>query len=168
VYYDGERLGYWEYPCGQPPPVAADASIEEAEYRKQALAYMRNHKRRLPIVMTARALREWSFYHPNFQTALDVYEGRDRWVSRLGFAQYYGLLPLGAVGFVSMRRRRVPTWPLTALFVGVTVAAVVTYGTTRFRAPAEVGLVIFAAFGIDAVARAITSHGAGHASGGST
>jgi hypothetical protein len=169
VYY-GERLGYWEYTCGQPAPPAADASIEEAEYRKQAFTYIGNHQRRLPIVMAARVLRQWSFFHPNQQTALDVYEGRDRWVSRLGVAQYYGLLPLGAVGFVSMRRRRVPTWPLAALFVGVTVTAVVTYGVTRFRTPAEIGLVIFAAVGVDAIVHAVTHafHAGGQAPGGST
>jgi 4-amino-4-deoxy-L-arabinose transferase-like glycosyltransferase len=169
VYY-GERLGYWEYTCGQPAPPAADTSIEDVEYRKQAFTYIGNHQRRLPIVMAARVLRQWSFFHPNQQTALDVYEGRDRWVSRLGVAQYYGLLPLGAVGFVSMRRRRVPTWPLAALFVGVTVTAVVTYGVTRFRTPAEVGLVIFAAVGVDAIVHAITHtfHAGGQAPGGST
>ncbi len=164
VYY-GERLGYWEFTCGQPPPPAADASIEEAEYREQALTYIGNHERRLPVVMLARVLRQWSFFHPNQQTALDVYEGRDRWVSRLGVAQYYGLLPLGAIGFVGMRRRRVPTWPLTALFVGVTVTAIVTYGVTRFRTPAEIGLVIFAANGLDAIVRAMRPERRAHAEG---
>jgi 4-amino-4-deoxy-L-arabinose transferase-like glycosyltransferase len=171
VYY-GERLGYWEYTCGQPPPPAADVSIEDALYRRQAFAYISNHERRVPIVVVARVLRQWSLFHPNQQTALDVYEGRDRWVSRVGLAQYYGLLPLGAVGFVAMRRRGVLTWPLTALFVGVTIAAIVTYGVTRFRVPAEIGLVIFAAFGLDAIVRAVTrrrdAHVAGQRPGGLT
>jgi 4-amino-4-deoxy-L-arabinose transferase-like glycosyltransferase len=167
VYYGG-RLGYWEYPCGQPPPPAADTSIEEALYRKKALTYIGNHERRLPIVLAARVLRQWSFFNADQQTGFDVYEGRDRWVSRLGVAQYYGLLPLGAVGFAGMRRRRVPTWPLTALFVGVTVTAMITYGVTRFRTPAEIGLVIFAAFGVDAIVRVIKPQVAGHAPGTST
>jgi hypothetical protein len=69
-----------------------------------------------------------------------------------------------------MRRRRVPTWPLAALFVGVTVTAVVTYGVTWFRTPAEVGLVIFAAVGVDAIVRASTRtfQAGGQAPGGST
>jgi 4-amino-4-deoxy-L-arabinose transferase-like glycosyltransferase len=167
VYYTG-RIGYWSYPCGQPPPPAADASIEEGVYRKQALTYISNHERRLPTVIAARVLRQWSFYSPDQQTGFDVYEARDRWVSRLGVAQYYGLLPLGAVGFVAMRRRRTPTWPLTSLFIGVTVTAIVTYAATRFRTPAEIGLVIFAAFGVDAIVRAFTPQTAGQAPGGST
>jgi 4-amino-4-deoxy-L-arabinose transferase-like glycosyltransferase len=171
VYY-GERLGYWEYTCGQPPPPAADVSIEDELYRQQAFAYISNHERRVPVVVVARVLRQWSFFHPNQQTALDVYEGRDRWVSRLGLAQYYGLLPLGAIGFVAMRRRGLLTWPLTALFVGVTITAIVTYGVTRFRVPAEIGLVILAAFGVDAIGRALLPRRAvqveGQSPGGST
>jgi hypothetical protein len=50
-----------------------------------------------------------------------------------------------------MRRRRIPILPLVALAVTATLAAASTFGVTRYRAPAEVALVVAAAIGIAAV-----------------
>ena len=44
-----------------------------------------------------------------------------------------------------MRRRRIPILPLLAVALTATVAAAATFGVTRYRAPAEVPLVVAAA-----------------------
>ncbi len=50
-----------------------------------------------------------------------------------------------------MRRRKVPIYPLVAIAVIATFAAAITFGVTRYRAPAEVALVLAAAIGAGAV-----------------
>jgi NO-binding membrane sensor protein with MHYT domain len=49
---------------------------------------------------------------------------------------------------VVMRRRRIPIFPLLAIALTATVAAAATFGVTRYRAPAEVPLVVAAAIGM--------------------
>jgi hypothetical protein len=63
---------------------------------------------------------------------------------------YYVLVPFAVIGLVAMRRRRTPIWPVLALFVIATFAAATTFGVTRYRAPAEIGLVLAAAIGVAA------------------
>ena len=50
-----------------------------------------------------------------------------------------------------MRRRRIPIFPLIAIALIATFAAAITFGVTRYRAPAEVALVLAAAIGDGAV-----------------
>jgi hypothetical protein len=49
-----------------------------------------------------------------------------------------------------MHRRKVTIWPVIALAISATIAAAVTFGLPRYRAPAEIGLVLVAAVGIGA------------------
>jgi hypothetical protein len=69
-----------------------------------------------------------------------------RWLSLIAFFA----LALRLAGAVILRRRRVILLPLTALAVSVTVGVAVTYGFTRFRAAAEVAIVLLAAVAVDA------------------
>jgi hypothetical protein len=66
---------------------------------------------------------------------------------------YYALLPAAIFGAVVLRRRRVTLLPLVALCVTVSIGAALTYGFTRFRAAAEVAIVLLAAVAVDAVLR---------------
>jgi xanthosine utilization system XapX-like protein len=54
-----------------------------------------------------------------------------------------------------LRRRRVPLTPLLAVLGAVALTVGFVYGTTRFRAPAEVPLVLVGSVGIDAVIRKV-------------
>ena len=65
------------------------------------------------------------------------------------------LLALSVVGVVALRRRRVPLTPLLAVIGAVALTVGFVYGTTRFRAPAEVALVLVGSVGIDAAIRRI-------------
>jgi hypothetical protein len=57
---------------------------------------------------------------------------------------------LAVVGAVVVRRKGVTLIPLLAPAVIVRVVAAVFYGLVRFRAPAEVSIVVLAAVAIDA------------------
>jgi hypothetical protein len=59
------------------------------------------------------------------------------------------------VGAVTLRRRRVPLTPVLAVLAAVALTVGFVYGTTRFRAPAEVSLVLLGSVGIDATIRRI-------------
>ncbi|HEY8216818.1 MAG TPA: hypothetical protein VIH82_06780, partial [Acidimicrobiia bacterium] len=79
------------------------------------------------------------------QARLSTTEGRPIEAAWAGMALYYLLLPLAVAGAVLMRRRRLVFWPLVVLAVYVTVMSALSYGTIRFRIPAEVGIVVLAA-----------------------
>ncbi len=74
--------------------------------------------------------------------------GRASWI---GLFAYYALWPFAIYGLVLLRRRRIPILPLVAIAVIATFAAAITFGVTRYRAPAEVALVVAAAIGIAGV-----------------
>ena len=65
-----------------------------------------------------------------------------------GLFSYYLLLPFAGVGLVSLWRRRISILPLVAGPVIVTFSAATTFGVTRYRAPAEVAIVLAAAVGM--------------------
>jgi 4-amino-4-deoxy-L-arabinose transferase-like glycosyltransferase len=152
VWY-GLHIGYYAN-CFQGPWPAPglDESQRDVEPRKQAIEYTKAHIDRLPLVVAARVGRLWGLFKPGQTTALDWWiEGRGRAASWIGEFAYFALWPFAIYGLVLMRRRRIPILPLVALAVTATLAAASTFGVTRYRAPAEVALVVAAAIGIAAV-----------------
>ena len=64
---------------------------------------------------------------------------------------YWLLLVPGVAGGVLLRRRRVVIYPLLAFVATAALAVAPTIGDVRYRAAAEVPLVLLAAVAIDAV-----------------
>jgi hypothetical protein len=147
--YYGDLIGYWFYPCAQPIPRELDQSLDEKVFRQRARQYIENHKRRVPVVVTVRVLRQWNLFKPDQHTAFDTFEDRERALSRIGLAQFYLAVPFAVGGVVLLRRARTPVWPLLAVGAIVTFAAAITYGNTRFRSPFDVVLVALAAVAVD-------------------
>jgi 4-amino-4-deoxy-L-arabinose transferase-like glycosyltransferase len=154
VYY-GKYIGYYANCFQGPwPSNKLDESQRDLVPRKQAIEYIKAHWTRTPLVVAARVGRLWGLFKPGQTTALDWWlEGRGRAASWIGLFSYFALLPFAAIGLFAMRRRRIPILPLVALAAIATFAAAITFGVTRYRAPAEVALVIAAAVGIDAIRR---------------
>jgi hypothetical protein len=71
----------------------------------------------------------------------------------LGFAAYWVLVPAAVVGVIILRRRPAPLLPLLALAATVSIGAAVTFGFTRFRAAAEVSIVLLAAVAVATLLR---------------
>lgn len=151
--YNGQFAGYWDYQCqqkvrdaiGDPP---GDESQTALYWRSLGFDYAREHIGELPRVMTLRVLRQWEIFRPLQNVTLGGIEGRNRDASSIGLLMFYGLAGLSVVGAVSMRRRRIPLLPIGVQFLSVTITSAYTYGTVRFRAPAEPALCVLGAVGL--------------------
>jgi 4-amino-4-deoxy-L-arabinose transferase-like glycosyltransferase len=149
--YSGPLIGFWVGLCktyGELP--GRDPSAYADRERRAARDYARDHLERLPLVIPARVGRTWSAYRPFQMAKFAEAEGRPKWISLTGWGIYWVLIGLAVVGAVVLRRKRVKLIPLLAPAVIVTVVAAVFYGLVRFRAPAEVSIVVLAAVALDA------------------
>lgn len=163
--YHGNLLGFWYFPC-ESTGVRGDASVVSATQRDKGLRYIRHHLDRVPVVVAARVGRVWSVYRPAQGPHLDVIEGRNLRVSQAGLAAYWLLVPFAVAGVVILARRRsLALLPLLAPVAMVTLTAITTYGTTRFRAGAEVSIVVLATVAVDASVTALR-HGRREPAGG--
>jgi hypothetical protein len=78
---------------------------------------------------------------------------REYWASWAALISYYLLAVPSIFGWILLRRRRVPTFPLVALVCSVVVTVALTFGQFRYRAMAEVALVVLAAVALDSLGR---------------
>ena len=147
--YSGSRIGLWDAFCAEDVPAGGDQSRASAAYRSAAVDYIGDHLDRVPAVVAARVGRVWSVFQPVQMADYSVAEGRERALSLIGTFVYYPLVVAAVAGAVVLIRRRTPLWPLAATFVMVTITAMVLYGLTRFRVPAEVAIVVLAAVLVD-------------------
>ena len=146
TYYGG-AIGFWTLE-GVEDSFELDGSDQSqvsAAYRAAAVDYALDNRHRWPAVVAARVGRVWSVYRPLQMLDWNKGEGREVWASMLAFGGYLVLVPAAVCGWVGLRRGRVWTWPLMAMFVYVTVVAAAFYGLPRLRVPAEIALVVLAA-----------------------
>jgi hypothetical protein len=144
-YGDGIGLTNLFEPCVPPRP-EGDQSVLARSLQDRAVDYMREHPARVPVVMAARVGRSLSMFMPADMLWFNEPEGRERWATMLGLLAFYPVLALATGGsLVAWRRNRAAAWILVAPVVIVVVASALTYGQTRFRSPAEPGLVVLAA-----------------------
>jgi Dolichyl-phosphate-mannose-protein mannosyltransferase len=154
--YSGPFLGFWSLKCGtQFVPPKGDASVQARFYRDKVRDYVSDHKSRVPVVVFAREGRTWGFFNVNQQITIDQIEDKELNTSRIALGMYYALVAFSVVGVVALRRRRVPLTPLLAVLGAVALTVGFVYGTTRFRAPAEVSLVLLGSVGVDAAIRRV-------------
>jgi 4-amino-4-deoxy-L-arabinose transferase-like glycosyltransferase len=147
--YYGPEIGYGNLGC-LTEKVNKDQSVADKQYTHAALHYAESHLSRVPLVLFAREGRTFGFWNPIQQTNIDA-QWMGTWVgvTRLEMFSYWLLLIPAVAGLVILRRRRVPVYPLLAFFLTVIVAVATSLGDPRYRAAAEVPLVLMAAVGID-------------------
>jgi len=152
--YDGRLYGYAELACVLlAPGISSDPSVADGQYRSLAITFMKDHRGEVPAVVLARLGRTFGVYRPGQQMDLETERGTHLWVIQLAAAMYWVLLPLGVYGLVVARRRRVMVYPLLVFPLSVLISVALTIGATRYRAPAEIPLVLLAAVGVDQLAR---------------
>lgn len=149
---------FWDVGCIASAHPPGDESDQNVYFRRQATNFLSHHKRQAVVVFAARVGRLWNIYRPLEGTRLDLIEGHPLWASRLGLAMFAALAPLAGAGAVALHRRRVPLAALLSLPIVVTATAALIYGTTRFRAPAEITLVVLASVAIEALATRTWPH----------
>ena len=153
----GSLIGYYNILCF-PPHTSSDPSVADGEQLDAAFKYEEHHLIRLPLVVFAREGRAFGYWNPFQQTFLDNQwqsgpppgTRATVWVYDLQLVSYWILLVPALAGGIVLRRRRVPLYPLLAFVATVIITVATTFGDARYRAAAEVSIVILAAIGIDA------------------
>ncbi len=151
--FSGELLGWYKLGCGLDFKDTNDPIRADTVLRDRALTFMRNHAGQLPTVVAARIGRTFSAFRPFQQLHLE-YGSDIHWVAEWGLLEYWSLLPFAIAGIVVARRRKVALYPLLVFPFVVVCTVLLTIGSVRYRAPAEIPLVILAAVGCDAAIRA--------------
>jgi 4-amino-4-deoxy-L-arabinose transferase-like glycosyltransferase len=152
--YEGDRYAYYEFGClTRVKDLSSDPSIADAQQRSAALRYMREHKGEAVVVSLARVGRAFNVYSPFQQARFETERGSPLWVLRLALISYWVLAPLAVVGVVVARRRRQAVWPLLVVVLVVVLSILPSIGAVRYRAPAEVPIVLLAGLTIDAALR---------------
>jgi hypothetical protein len=130
--------------------ITGDESEADGAQQRASIDFTRDHVDQLPAVLLAREGRAWSVFQPYAQTELDTVDTRfELWAARTGLYMYWVLLPLAAYGLVVLHQRGVPIYSFIGFAVIVVFITAITFGETRYRSSAEVGIVIAAAVAID-------------------
>ena len=165
--YGGRNLGYWDRNCLLPPqmetPDEQDLSVRDGIYQRRARQYISDHISEVPKVVVARMARMWGLFRTDESIVDDAYiEGRAGGVPGTGFGlvrealwSYFVLAILALPALVILRRRRIAIYPLLAAPLLATFTAAITFGITRYRAGAEISIVLLAAVTIVTVCRAL-------------
>jgi 4-amino-4-deoxy-L-arabinose transferase-like glycosyltransferase len=149
--YHGELLGYYQLGCIVfLKNINPDYSIADGQYIRESLSFMSTNKSRVPIAMAARVGRTFGLYRPLQQMHLETERATELWVLRFGFISYWALLSFAIAGATIGRRRRIPIYPLVVFPLLIAVSVLLTIGSVRYRAPAEIPLLILAAVALDA------------------
>ena len=150
--WSGEFEGYWSLHCSLAAPIdkQADESVQSAQAQSYAVHYIKTHENRLLRVELARLGRAFGAFHPLAQVSLDSYvETRPyRW-ALVGLGMYYLFVALSIGGLVLLRHRRVPIFPLLAIWLDVVATVLLSFGQTRYRTTFEVSLVLLSAVQLD-------------------
>jgi 4-amino-4-deoxy-L-arabinose transferase-like glycosyltransferase len=150
AYY--HEVGFFSGPCAIDTPCVKLDEVHEASCLEHlARVYVVHHLRRVPVVVLAREGRAWDLYGQDRDLRYASLGGRDFTVGQAGLGMYLLLLPLAAIGIIGLRRRKLLVFPLLAPLGLVAIAAATTWGFSRYRAAAEVPLIVLAGAGIQAL-----------------
>ncbi len=150
AYYDRVFMGSWYY-GGLVRDRATLYEIRDPRhnektvddlYLAQGLEYARSHLERLPSVVVVRVLRGFDFWDPYVTARLEEGWGRPMWVTYAGMALYFPLLGAGIYGLWRSRRRWRDFLPFYTIVAGFVVFSALAFGSSRFRLPADVSLIV--------------------------
>lgn len=129
-----------------------DESTQDYLARSYAFSYFTSHLSRAPLVFAVRFARSWYLYAPNQDVSWEVGTYNvSATVQYAGIAVFWILLALGAVGAVTLRSKRTYLWPLLGVVILYTAVCTFILPYMRFRSIGDVGLVILAAVGMEAL-----------------
>jgi hypothetical protein len=159
--YSGARIGYASAGClnGRSPTVGPiqDESTLDVALRRVGVDFISHHLGRVPVVIAAREGRTFGVFRPGQQMRFDTGRGTPDGYIRTGFFVTWALEIAAIAGIVALRKRRIPVYPILSLIVSVAIGVALTYGATRFRAPAEASIALLAAVGIETALRRLTA-----------
>jgi 4-amino-4-deoxy-L-arabinose transferase-like glycosyltransferase len=155
AYYT-ELIGTWACFPHNDPAWGENEAVISGHLRSRAFHYAGDHAGRVPAVVGVRVLRVWDLWSPRSASAFEA-RIADRHIDaqRAAMVSLYLLVPFAVAGAVLLRRRGETLGILVAPVVFVTVVAVLSYGSTRFRVAAEPSIVVLASVGIAAALRRV-------------
>jgi 4-amino-4-deoxy-L-arabinose transferase-like glycosyltransferase len=151
--YEGDLMGFYDPGCAR---VAArefgdiDRSQADAAYRRRALENIGDNVERLPAVVPARFGRLIAAFRPTQTVGLvSAWMKTDTDVVWAWVVSFWVLIPLAAIGSWRARRARLLQLPLVVPIAVVVMTVAVSYGEPRYHTPADLGVIVLAAFGLD-------------------
>jgi 4-amino-4-deoxy-L-arabinose transferase-like glycosyltransferase len=147
--YHGIDTGFWNIDCISKRTLRNEAR-QEARWRSEGASYAGDHLERLPAVLAVRLLRTFDLYQP--RRMVRFAEGRLVRADQIGVVAYYLLAALAIAGGWLVRGARRDLLVLLAPLALVFALSLIGYGIPRFRAPAEVTIVVLAAVAIERLA----------------
>ena len=99
-------------------------------------------------MVLAREGHAWGVFQPIQQMRFESGRGTRPPVMGLGFAAYWALSIAAVGGVMILRRRHVPVYPLLAPILTAAIGVALTFGSVRYRTPADVSIVLLAAVAI--------------------
>jgi 4-amino-4-deoxy-L-arabinose transferase-like glycosyltransferase len=153
--YHGPFVGAWTIACVG--TTETDEVTASEQLRRRGTQYAEHHLSRAVVVAGIRVLRSWDLFRVRQQWYQEAFfEGRPlRW-EQAGIVIYYACLLLAAFAAWTLRRRRMLLWVLLSPVALVTVTSALAYGSTRFRAAAEVSIVVLAGVALTDLAARLT------------
>ncbi|MFL5780526.1 MAG: glycosyltransferase family 39 protein [Thermoleophilaceae bacterium] len=149
--YHGPFMGAWACFPEPDPRWGPNEAVISRRFRSRALDYASDHAGRVPAVAGVRLLRTWELWNPFDSVKFEaVIADRNVPLSRWAQWLFWASALLAVAGAVVLRRRCAPLRLLLSLPLLVSVVTVLSYGSTRFRAAAEVSIVILAAVALEA------------------
>jgi 4-amino-4-deoxy-L-arabinose transferase-like glycosyltransferase len=114
-------------------------------------AYIGENATQLPRVVAAREGRMWNVWRPAQQMQIEPRRGIPRRIREGAFFAFDVLVPFAIAGLCVLRARGTSVWPLLVVVAVPVITAVIAFGYTRYRAPAEPPLLLASAVAIDAL-----------------
>ena len=148
TYYND--VGSWDIWCAYETTIPKDADASRASMlmRHDGLSYWGDHITRYPIVAAARIARVLSVGFVGSNNNAATFEGRPKWVSLLGVLQFWLIIVAAAFGLRKLSNR-IDQIILLVLLPMIVLVAMIANAYVRFRLPAEVGLIVLAAIGLN-------------------
>lgn len=147
----GDRIGFKDYGCIGDAAVRSttsemDESVADSALRSDTFRYVRAHLSRWPVVVLARWGRILQVYEPRQEIELNSYREISGGLPvEFQFWSFYVIAVLAVAGVFVLHRRKVTVFPMLAFPVMTLVAVGLTFAQWRYRAPAEIALVLLAA-----------------------
>ena len=152
--YFGARIGFADGLCRRDAlhrgvGANGDDSVRDGALRAEAVSFIQDHAGRVPLVVLAREGRAWGIFKPSQQIHFESTRGTRVIVVEAAFGTYWLLAIAAIAGAVALRRRRIALLPLLAFPLTVVIGVAISFGSVRYRAPAEVVIVTLAGVALD-------------------
>jgi 4-amino-4-deoxy-L-arabinose transferase-like glycosyltransferase len=153
--YGGDLMGFHDTTCNlllAHDHEDLDRSQRDAVFRRRALENMGDNVEQLPKVVPARFGRLIAAFRPTQTVGLvSKWMATDTDVVWAWVISFWVVIPLAAIGSRRARRARLLQLPLVVPIAIVAMTVAVSYGEPRYHVPADLGMIVLAAFALDGV-----------------